>query len=175
VATYTYAKSYAQLDERKLRDEANAAGIPVTDVQRLGDEAETVYVITDRDLTPAEKAALDALVAAHDGRPRRARSLADIYDDLAGLLPAQQDAILADLQLGAALSTSPKWTSLRPPQDGPAFAAWWAATKLAGATNAEKRQAGGIIASMYAQQNPKYLVNPAFAPSVNVPGDEVDA
>jgi hypothetical protein len=173
VAVYQYLKPYATLSNHQLLAECTAAGLPVTDVQTVGDEAETIHVVTSRDLMPAEKMTLDSLVEAHDGRPRRARSVFAIYADLSALTNAQQDAILADLQLAAPLSTPPKWTTLRPPQDGPAFVAWWAATRLAGATAAEKRQAGGIIASMFAQQEPKYLVAPAFAPAINIPGDEV--
>jgi hypothetical protein len=176
MATYPYTKPYAQLDERKLRDECVAAGLPVTDVQRVGDAAETVNVVTSRDLTPGEVTALDALVAAHDGRPRRPRSVFAIYADLtgaSGLTAAQADAVTADLGLG---TLTGKWTQLRPPQDAPAAALRWAAVNLGGATAAEKRQAAAWIVAMWMQQNPAYLVNPTFHASlagVNIPGDEL--
>jgi hypothetical protein len=177
VAVYPYLKPYAMLSNHQLLAECTAAGLPVVDVQTVGDEAQTVNVVTSRDLVPAEKMTLDCVVAAPAGGRRRPRSVFAIYADLtdpAKLTAAQADAVIADLQL---TSLAGKWTGLLPPQDAPAAALRWAAVNLNGATANEKRQAAAWVAAMWCQQHPKYLVNPTFHPSlagVVIPGDEID-
>lgn len=133
----------------------------------------TVLVDFEAELSPFDKARLDAVVAAHVPElPRQIRTVFAIYTQLVTLTTTQQDAITADLQVS---SLSGKWTELKPPQDAPAAAFRWAAVSLSGATANEKRQAAGWIVAMWCQQNPKYLVNPTFHASlagVNIPGDE---
>lgn len=178
MATTYYGYSSGVYDTARLRDEIVAAGLPApVDLQgggypAPGQPATAVSIGFDPDITPAQVTTLNAVVAAHNGQPRRARRVAAIYADLTGLTATQQDAILADLQVS---QVQGKWSQLSPPQDAPAAGLRWSAVSLSGATAGEKRQAGGWIAAMWCQQNPKYLVNPTFHASlsgVNIPGDE---
>lgn len=167
MATYQFTKPYVQLDESKLKVECVAIGLPVTDVQRLGDEAQTIYVITDRDLSGAEQAALANAVAAHDGRPRRKRKVYDMYVDIAALTATQQSAIAADLFGGS----PPKYTQDEG-DDAPDLLVLWVLSQT-GLSAADKNLVKRAAAAIYARDNPKYLVNPPFAPAINIPGDEL--
>lgn len=166
--------------DQALRD----AGIPIDGVATVPDPSmadpnwflvtRTIDNLTIRvdfrpEATQTHKDQAVQIIQTLDVRPRRTRPLAAIYNDLTSLSSAQQDAIIFDLQL---TSLNGKWSTMRPPQDGPAAVARWAASSLAGASAAEKRQAAGWIVAMYTQQNPKYLVNPPQAPAINIPGDE---
>lgn len=175
MATYQYTKPYAQLQEDKLKSECIAAGLPVTDVQRLGDEGETIFVITNRELTPAEVTTLDGLVAAHDGRPRKTRRLYDIYTDLNPAAPspkitaAQLNTVWTDLTSG----TPPKLSLDVGMNAASIFVMHFLGATVAGLTTAEKNEAKRRAIAFYCQDNVNYLVNPAFDPSINIPGDEV--
>jgi hypothetical protein len=165
---YPYVKPPAQLDPGKLVAECVAAGLPVIDVQGTGDGVETFNVLTSRTLTgdavtppTGEKATLDGVVAAHDGRPRRKRTLLAILTDIGNLSAAQQTAVWNDLTAGAV----PKWKTTSSDQ------CVWAKGSQASTTTLEKQ----VAAAFYCREtgHEKYLVNPPFAPAVNIPGDEV--
>jgi hypothetical protein len=169
MAIYSYSKSYNTLDEGKLVGECQAANLPVTDVQRVGDQNETVLVITSRDLTSGEATTLDALVTAHDGRLRTKRDLLDIVTDLQTLSANQKTNI------SNALFTPPG----SPPiltDSGPNAASIWslyAMIQLNGVTTADKNTIKLYAAAQYVQDNPRYLATPAFDNTINVPGDEI--
>ena len=169
-----------------LTNDLQAAGLPVVGVAVLSpgmveeshwhvfDAADGSRVRVDFSAEPTAQQLTDAaaIVLAWDPRPRQTRPIAAIYQDLAALSTAQQDAIIADLQVS---QLQGKWSTLTPPQDAPAAALRWSAVSLGGATAAEKRQAAGWITAMWCQQNPKYLVNPTFHASlagVSIAGDE---
>jgi hypothetical protein len=174
LATYFF-ESVPNLDQAKLRQECIDAGLPVTGTLGGAIGSTSVTVVTSVDLTEGQVATLNAVVAAHDGRPRRTRKFIDVYLQVNALTNAQKDAVIADLQISPTTASS-KWTGLKPPQDSPAAVLHWCGTNLAGATAAERRDAGVRIAVMWCQQNPLFLVNPTFHPSlsgVNIPGDEV--
>src|SRR5262245_47355779 len=69
MASYTYTHAYATLRIEQLIAECVAAGLPVTDVQTLGDPSETIYVITSVALTTGEQTTLTNTVNAHVGAP----------------------------------------------------------------------------------------------------------
>ena len=93
------------------------------------------------------------------------RKIIDIYNDLAALAPASQTAIWNDLNVG-----SPKKYSAGYGVMAGAVRAHHAIRKnvtLAGQALTEQRL---LLAACYVYDNPLYLVNPPFAPGVNVPG-----
>lgn len=98
---------------------------------------------------------------------RYPRTLASIYADLQALSNANKAAVWGDLSGG-----SPKKYLAGLGGNTAAIGALdWAATE-SGATGHALTAARLRIAAMYCQDHPAYLVNPAFAPAVNVPGDE---
>lgn len=153
----------------ELSDALLAAGVPIVNVTMRGSTPTINYA---PGATPAQVAQGNAILAAANFGLRRPRPLMDIYAQFVATTPAQQDAVIADLQVARDPPAAAKWTQLRPPQDAAAVVAWWAATRLAGATPSEKRQAGGLIAAMWCQQHPDYLTKAPFA--FNIPGDEPD-
>lgn len=170
MATYPITKPFAQMDSAKLKTELTAAGLPVTDVQGGAIGSDQWTIVTSRDLTPAEVATMEGIVAAHDGRTRHPRTLFAIRADLNALSAGQKTAVWSDLSGGS----PPKW-ALDAGRNAAAIAAIeWAATVPAGITAAERTEARLRLAAMYVQDNPAYLVNPAFDPTINVPGDEPD-
>jgi hypothetical protein len=158
VGQYKYQKPGA--DAGRLKNEAVAAGILV-DFVRGPDVLGDVTVTTVAELDAAGKAALSAAVAAHDPRPRRPRPLHAILADLLALQPAQQTAIWTDLTSG----TPPKW---RTTSSDPCV--WAKATQ--GTTTAMEKAVG---VAFYCREagHERYLVNPAFAPAINIDASEV--
>lgn len=175
MAVYNYVKPIGTVDLAKLQTEITAAGIAFLSVTGGAIGSGDITVTTIVPLSTEQEATLNAVIAAHDGRARRARPVFAIFAELAALGTGVQDGIIADLQLALPLNSNPppKWTTIKPPQDGSASAFRFVAVKGGGYTAAEKREAAGWIVSMYCQQNPKYLVNPPGAPTVNIPGDEI--
>lgn len=162
MASHTYTKPGADLS--RLQSECLAAGLPVT---HLGGSGDGVTVFTSRDLTAGEVVTLDSVVTAHDGRPRRKRTIYAIYTAIGALTATQQSAIWTDLTTG----TPPKWATDAGPNAAAIAAIHWSAAN-SGATAANLNDARRRLAAMYAQDNPGYLVAPAFDPSINVSGDE---
>jgi hypothetical protein len=96
------------------------------------------------------------------------RTLYAIRADLVALSTANKNAVWAALIAG----TPPLWATASGPN-----AAALAAIQLFGASAtlsaADVLEAKLRAAAMYAQDQPNWLVNPAFAPTVNVPGDQL--
>ena|SRR5215216_1968234 len=168
MAEQTYQRTAPGADPAKLQAELIAAGLPVLYVNGGGDQ---VYVVTSRELTPAEVTTLDAVIAAHDGRPRRRRKLYDVYQAIGALSPAQKTAISGDLFGGS----PPKFT-----QDEGADAAdllvLWTLQQVGGLSTTDKNLVKQAAAAIYVRDNVTYLVNQTFGGAVaaiNVPGDEV--
>lgn len=102
-------------------------------------------------------------VAAH----RKPLPLYTIYTNLKALTVAQQTAIWNDISSGVPakylLDTGPNTAAIA--------ALDWSVTD-SGAMGAALTAARFRIVTCYVQDVPKYLVNPIFAPTVNVPGDQ---
>lgn len=94
------------------------------------------------------------------------RTLFAIRADIAALSAAQKTAVWNALIAG----TPPLWAT-----DSGANAAALAVLQMLGASltlsAADVLEAKTRAAAMYAQDVPLFLVNPAFAPTVNIPGD----
>jgi hypothetical protein len=164
VNTYYYSIPYADLG--KLQQECIAAGLPVAYING-GTIPTDVYVVTSRPLTPGEVTILDGVVAAHDGRPRKKRLLYDILTDYNALTGTQRTKTWADVTKG----TPPLWATDAGPNAASVFSLNWSATQ--GGAPAQQDIAKAYLISAYVQDNPKYLVNPAFDPTINLPGDMV--
>lgn len=163
--TYSFLKPGANLSQ--LQAEIAAAGLPISHINGSGD---AIHVVMTDELTPFELATLEAVVTTHDGTPRRARTLFAIRSDLNGLTNPQKLTVWSDLSSGS----PPKWATDAGPNAAAIAAIEWAATVPAGVTVAEKTEARLRLVSMYVQDNPDYLVHPAFDGDINVPGDEPD-
>jgi len=87
----------------------------------------------------------------------RNRMLWNLWSQLNGLSTKQQNNITADLQTGS----PPKQFAVEQENTSAAFSSWQASS---GATMTS--------AAFYVQDNPTYLINPAFDPTINVPGWE---
>lgn len=105
-----------------------------------------------------------SIIQAHDGRPRRRRTLTAILAQLDALNGLTQKPVLWTQLTTGALWDVPGTTNY------PATA-----TTVLNATGA-----GGALLNMqmravalYIQDYPLWLVNPSFAPTINIPGDEV--
>ena len=109
----------------------------------------------------------DQIVRTTDLAPRQPRSLWAIYDDIALLSAEQQNNIRQDIRP----DQYAKLRTLLPPQDGPALVLHWCVTST-GPSDADKLDAQMRMATMISQQQPGYLVNPEFDPTISISGDE---
>lgn len=98
---------------------------------------------------------------------RRRRLFWDIYTAIGTRTAAEQTAIRNSLTSG----TPPLWTQSRGDNAGELAGLHWAVTN-SGATQANVNDAIRRMVALYCQDYPTYLVNPSFAPAVNIPGDE---
>lgn len=98
---------------------------------------------------------------------RQKRDLIDIYFDLRDNLSTQnKNAIWTDISRG-----TPRKYFVGPGDNKASIVALDWSVSDSGATGTALTNARLRLVAMYVQDNPKYLVNPAFAPGVNVPGD----
>lgn len=95
---------------------------------------------------------------------RRQREIGDIYDDVASLPVPKQLAIWGDLSGG----NPPKWR--RGASENKK--AIWSVAAIPQTVPAASADARATMIALYVQDNPGYLVNPPFEPSLNIPGDE---
>jgi hypothetical protein len=160
---FTFAKTPCRPDV--LQQEAVAAGIPVLHVNGAG---EVITVFTTRDLTLPEEDTLDAVVFAHDGRPRQKRLVYDILVDVNALTNQQKVAIWADLMSG----DPPKLYLDAGPNLGAIIALDFSAQIPATITATEKNIAKARVISLYTHDVDAYLVHPPFDPTIDVPSTE---
>jgi len=137
----------------------------------IGQPATTAYLFFDAALTPADKGRLDGVVAAHDGRPRRARPLWSIRADVQALTAAQWGNVWADLSAPVAGQAPRKYLMDYGVNAGPIFVFDWS-LYVSGPTAAQQKAGQISLTALYVQDNPTFLVKPPFDPSINVPGDE---
>jgi hypothetical protein len=163
MATYPYVKAGADLS--RLQGECISAGLPVTHINGGAIGSPDIYVVTSRDLTASEITTLDGVVAAHDGRPRQPRTFGDILTEYNALPGATRTKVYQDL---TAPANNPKWQEDRTSD----FAALEFLTAQPGGSSTSIDKAKSYLAVAYCQRYPTYLVNPPFAPEVNIPGDE---
>lgn len=94
---------------------------------------------------------------------RKPRPLREVHDDVMALSKTQRDTIWADVSMG-----TPEKYLLDAGQHIPQIIALHCVGKIGQAPD-DHTQAGIMV--FYALDNPRYLVMPAFDPSINIPGD----
>lgn len=99
------------------------------------------------------------------------RSLLAIYQDLNALTDLQRTAIWLDVTTG----TPPRWATSDGPNAGTVMALSVPAIDLTGLTVAVQTRARMKLVAAYVLDRPKYLVNPSFDATINVPGWEAPA
>lgn len=169
MASYVYAMPAAnQADLTGLIQQCTDAGLPVQTVQG-NPSLDQIVVITSRELTPAEVTTLDGIVAGYDGRARRPRLIYDVWHDVGALTAAQKVATWNDLQTG----DPPRWALDRGPNAADLHTLWLFATQVGAIQTATDRQkCQQMLISIYTVDNPTFLCNPPFDPTIEIPGDE---
>src|SRR5262245_39240657 len=84
-----YSRSKPGADVGRLRDELAAAALPV-DYVRGPDAEGMILVVMTRELDALEVQEMDDVITAHDGRPRKPRTIDAVYTDLAALSGPQK-------------------------------------------------------------------------------------
>lgn len=164
----------------KLHGALVAAGVPLAGVADVTGQVPAAgwYTVARPDgktlridfgagVTPAQESTAAFLAQTFTLGDRAPRTLAGIYGDLKALTAAQKTNVWADLAAG----TPPKYLTDEGPNAAAIGVLDWAATD-AGATGAALTAARLRIAAAYCQDNPGYLVQPPFDPSINVAGDQ---
>jgi hypothetical protein len=159
----------ANTDWSALVGKLTAAGLPVLDVQTSEAYPGQIILVSDNDLTQAQKDQASGIVAGWDPRPRISRPLYAIYSDLTALTAAQQTAVWTNIS--ALTNGVERYLFDTGPNTAAIVVMDWG-VKSSGAVGAALTAARFRIVAMYVQDNPKYLVNPSFASTVNVPGDQ---
>jgi hypothetical protein len=136
--------------------------ISVTVANRL-DRSTWSYVADGA--SPAQLAAADAVLASFPLAGKSKRTLLEIGTDLNALTVAKKNAIWTDFTSG----NPQRWMT----DDGPNAAAIACLHLMA--TEAGLSAAGILAAklravAMYVWDHPRYLVNPEFDPTINIPG-----
>lgn len=101
----------------------------------------------------------DPALVATERKPRLPRA---ILADLNALSAAQKTSIRNDLNSG----TPPKWQLAASP------AVWACAPVFRNATGSLQTEAAMVAVAFYCIEVPNYLVQPAFDPTINIPGDQ---
>lgn len=150
-------------DLAKIHEACVAAGLPVATV-RSGNPPTIVWEGTP---TAQQIAAAEAIINDPLLQIRRLRTLYAIYQSLNSLTAGQKTAVWADLSAG----TPPKYFTSTGSNDASILVLYWAITFM-GLTGNPLLAARISMTAMYVQDNPGYLRNPPFDPTINVSGDE---
>lgn len=98
---------------------------------------------------------------------RRRRTILEIMNDLDALSGAQSLAIWNDLTAGL----PPKVATCPGVNAAAIWTMHFVATGIGGLTATEKNEGRQRTIAFWVQDDPQYLVNPPFAPEIDVPGD----
>jgi len=131
------------------------------------DALDEIVIRTTRDLTPAEITTQDGVVAKHDGRPRKPRTIDAVYTDLAALSGVQKANIWT--YLTQPVAGKQRWRQSN--RDG----LWNAASvgNSAPVGGALQDQSRALSGTFWCIEHPTDFVHPTWDPSINVPGDEL--
>lgn len=129
--------------------------------------------------TAPQIAAADVVIQATTWQARIPRTMfaiaADIFA-LPGVLgpPAtlKKLAVITDLFTGSVAAGAQKWQQDAGPNAASLSAVYASVTAANGLSTFNVPQQL-IMAAMYVQDNPRYLVNPVFDVTINIPGDQV--
>jgi hypothetical protein len=150
-----------------IHDALAFAGIPTIGVSLSPDNALPVIVTYAQSVTDIQLDQAEAIVANYGDVPRVKRAGYLIYGDLQALTNAQKTAVWTDLSEGSPR----KYLRDAGPNAAAIAALDWSAND-SGAVGASLTSARMRIAAAYVQDNPTYLVQPAFDPTINVAGDQ---
>lgn len=118
--------------------------------------------------TTQQKAALLSAIDSMSTVDRVPRSLWDVYADLLTLTATQKNAIWDDLTIGPPANKIKLDTG---PHSEVGFLCHFLVVN-SGLAAAAVGDAKARAAAAYVVDNPTYLVNPSFAPTINIPGDQ---
>jgi len=139
-------------------------GIPILGVSQTGS---TFTVQYDPSATQAQKDQGDSIASTWPNTDYRSKPLWHIYSDVNGLSATQKAAVTNDLFAG---------TPAKALQDEGANASGiysvYYSTQTATLSVADKNTGKLYVIMFYVQDNPTYLINPPFDPSISVPGWE---
>jgi hypothetical protein len=154
-----------RLDAELRRQAVPILGVVVT-VPPSGPRVAAVHY--DATATDADRTRGDSIAAGFDLRDAQLRSLTSIYQAVQALTTAQHANVWADLT--AATATSPrKYLDDYGPNAAAIFVMDWIVYVLR-PTAAQLTAAQNDVISFVVQDEPLYLVNPTFDPSINLPG-----
>lgn len=164
-----YLRSVSGADLNKLWHELVGAGIQLSVLTWTPLGPPNLLIRTVATPDPGQESIMDSILEAHDGRPRAPRRLYDIYVAIGALAAGQRAAAWSDLSSGS----PPKLALDAGPNAAAIFTLHLLADGVAGLTAAEKNEARRRAVAFYVQDNPGYLVGPAFDRTINLPGDEL--
>jgi hypothetical protein len=144
-------------------DTISQIGPPTVDAAGAVD----VHVLYRDGADPARVASCNAFIAGWTWVARRPRLLYDIYQSLGVLTAAQKQAIGNDLFGGS----PPKFTQDKGPS-APSLLVLYTLIQTGNLSTGDKALVKQAAAAIYCLDNPRYLIAPAFDPSINVAGDE---
>jgi len=142
------------------------AGIPITGVS--GGPPWTVQY--DPSATQGQIDQGNSMAAAFDGKGRQTRTLAAIYSDMQKLTTTQHNKAWADISAPAPGAPTKYLTDVGI-NAGPIFVLHWTIYN-SGASGAQLLAAQKEMLTMYVQDNPTYLMQPTFDPTINISGDD---
>ena len=166
-----------------IHDALVQAGVTFTRLVLEPSQPNPVEVVVNR---------ADGLVVEVDGVPTNQRPLAtttvmnvDLTPAALNRMPRPLTAIRNDIQALSSTQWTKIWNDLFAPDAisprkylsdygtnaGPIFVFDWALF-VSGPTAAQQKAGQISLAAMYTQDNPKYLVNPPFDTTINIPGDQ---
>lgn len=157
------------LNQGLLAPDASNTTAPLTQIDYDTTLTPPVRLFFRDTATQAQKDLVNTIVNGWTWKSRRARLLTDIRNDINALTATQKTNIRNDLLAG----TPSKAQGDRGP-GGDALLVLWTLQQVGGLSAADKVIVGVSAAALYARDNPTYLVNPTFDPTINVSGDEID-
>jgi len=113
----------------------------------------------------------DNIALTFDVRPYRTRRLADIFKDVQALTASQQQKVWADLSAAVPGDVPRKYLASVGPNAASIFVMDWC-VYVFGGTAAQQKASQNDLISMYVQDNPAYLRQPSFDPTINISGTE---
>jgi hypothetical protein len=161
----------------QLHEEIIGAGLPEpSHINGSGFEGPGAYATKvdigyETPLTIPERDVLHGVVTSHiPAGPMVVRPLHSILPDVQALTDEQFTNVWNDLSAPSEEEGAPhKYLTDYGVNAGPIFTMDWSLVN-GGLTGQELKSAQHTITTFYVQDNPKYLVNPPFDPSINIPG-----
>jgi hypothetical protein len=178
MATTVYDYGPGTYDLTRLADEIRAASPPIPGYQYTngsgggpGQPATNVQIVFDAPLIPSDKGRLDTIVNAHDGRPRHARPLWAIRQDVQALSTTQFSNVWNNLSASVP-GEAPRFYLTDYGVNAGAIFVFDHVIYVVQGTAAQQRAAQLSLTALYVQDNPAYLIHPPFDSTINIDGTE---